>query len=154
MKSWAEFAEEAPGLAEQAKKLFDDNPHKVMVTLRPDGSPRLSGTEVTWHDGQIWIGMMLDTHRARDLRQNPLIGIHSGPAHPDHWTGDAKLTGRAVEVTASGTVTDFMGNAPPAMDLFRVEVEQVTVVQVGEPADHLVIIWWQEGQGIRKIRRT
>ena len=42
--------------------------------------------------------------KALDLRRDPRVAIHSpsndpDEAHPGAWSGDAKLAGRAVEVT-------------------------------------------------------
>ena len=53
MASWTEFSAAAPELAERVKKRFDAHKHKTMATLRKDGSPRISGTEVEFRDGEL-----------------------------------------------------------------------------------------------------
>ena len=37
--------------------------------------------------------------------------------------------------------------------LFRVDVHEVVHTRVGDPADHLVIELWQQGRGVRRLRR-
>ena len=37
--------------------------------------------------------------------------------------------------------------------LFRVDIAELVHTRVGEPADHLVIELWREGQGLRTMRR-
>jgi hypothetical protein len=41
----------------------------TLATLRRDGSPRISGTEVEFTDGQVWLGMMPGSLKALDLRR-------------------------------------------------------------------------------------
>jgi hypothetical protein len=36
---------------------------------------------------------------------------------------------------------------------FRAEVAEVVVTRLGEPPDHIVIEFWREGQGLRRIER-
>jgi hypothetical protein len=99
MATWQEFTEQAPELAARALERFEAHRHKTMATIRADGSPRISGTEVPIHGGQVWLGGMTGNRRFADLRRDPRVAIHSGSEDPEVWTGDAKLSGRAVEVT-------------------------------------------------------
>jgi hypothetical protein len=46
MATWQEFTEQAPELAARAFERFEAHRHKTMATIRADGSPRISGTEV------------------------------------------------------------------------------------------------------------
>lgn len=150
MTSWADFAEAEPGFAARVKALFDVQKHKTMATLRKDGSPRISGTEVEFAHGELTLGSMEGAHKALDLRRDPRLAIH-GPAldppdgDPSRWPGDAKIAGIAVE-TGSG---DGSG-----AHSFRVDITEVVVTRVGDPPDHLVIETWQPGRGLRRIRRA
>lgn len=99
MASWSEVEGEAPELAVRARAFFDANKHKTLATLRRDGSPRISGSEVEFADGEVWFGSMWRAVKALDLQRDGRFAIHSGSADPDEgWEGDAKLAGRAVEV--------------------------------------------------------
>src|SRR5919198_6363126 len=102
MASWSEVEAQAPELAARARRFFDAFKHKTMATLRRDGSPRISGTEVEFEDGEMWIGSMSRAVKARDLQRDPRFALHSGSADPPHWPGDAKVAGRAQEMTQEG----------------------------------------------------
>ena len=71
MSSWQEFATQVPDFAQRVEGLFVAYKHHTMATLRLDGSPRISGTEVTFDDGRLLLGMMPGTRRAADLRRDP-----------------------------------------------------------------------------------
>ncbi len=154
MASWETFTVAAPDLAAAVQRRFDAHGHKTMATLRKDGSPRISGTEVQLRDGQLWIGSMPDARKALDLRRDGRIAIHSGSDEPDGWNGDAKVAGTAVEVTDEQIVATFAEGAPPGpFHLFRIELREAVVVSLGDPADHLVIESWHEEKGVTRIER-
>jgi hypothetical protein len=54
--SWTEFAAAAPEFAARVRSLMKSRKHMTMATLRRDGSPRISGTEVEFAKGQLQIG--------------------------------------------------------------------------------------------------
>jgi pyridoxamine 5'-phosphate oxidase-like protein len=156
MASWQEFTEAAPELARQVQAAFDAHRHKLLATLRRDGAPRISGIETEFADGELWLGMMPGSRKALDLRRDPRLALHSAsedpPDDPATWSGDAKLSGRAVEVRDPALLTRHLGEQPGA-HLFRVDVTEVVHTRVGDPPDHLVIELWQEGKGLRRMQR-
>ena len=99
MASWSEFEAAAPELAAGVRRRLDAHTHKTLATVRGDGSPRISGTETRFVDGELWIGSMWDARKARDLRRDPRFALHSGSDDPPEWEGDAKLAGIAEEIT-------------------------------------------------------
>ncbi len=105
MSTWREFAENSPEFASRVEALFTSRKHHTMATVRRDGSPRISGTEVQITDGQVRFGMMSGARRGWDLRRDPRLAIHSQATDPPDddpsaWPGEAKITGRAIEVNA------------------------------------------------------
>jgi hypothetical protein len=54
VSSWSDLEATAPDLAAFIRERFDAHRHKTIATLRADGSPRISGIEATFHDGQLW----------------------------------------------------------------------------------------------------
>ncbi|BCB76014.1 pyridoxamine 5'-phosphate oxidase family protein [Phytohabitans flavus] len=151
MARWAEFEGEAPELASVVRRLFEAHKHKTLATLRRDGGPRISGTETEFRDGDLWFGSMWMARKAVDLRRDPRFALH-GPTvdppegDPSTWSGEAKLSGRAVEVAQPE-----QGEEPT--HLFRADVEEVVWTRVGSPADHLLIDLWRAGEGLRRFRR-
>jgi hypothetical protein len=167
MASWDEVAASAPDLAGRARALFDAHRHKVLATLRKDGSPRVSGIEANFSGGDLWLGMMPGSRKALDLRRDPRLALHGAtvdpPDDPTKWEGDAKLAGWAEEITDLARVQAIVsaegqaaGEAPPepgSFHLFRVEVTELVLTRVGDPPDHLVIEVWREGEGVRRMQR-
>ena len=159
MASWKEIEAAAPELAGRARAAFDAHRHKLLATLRQDGSPRISGIETTFADGELWLGMMPGSRKALDLRRDPRLALHSAsldpPDDPTTWAGDAKLSGRAVEVDDPALKERFAGGGgqPDESHLFRVDVTEVVHTRVGDPADHLVIELWQPGREVRRTER-
>jgi hypothetical protein len=159
MASWNDIALVAPEFAAAVRALFDAHKHKTLATLRKDGSPRISGIEADFVDGDLWLGAMWQSRKALDLRRDPRFALHSATADADEaWPGDAKVAGRVEEITnperkrtvqaASG------GEAPPGPHhLFRAEVTEVVLVRVGDPPDHLVVESWHDGRGLRRVER-
>jgi Pyridoxamine 5'-phosphate oxidase len=158
MASWEEIEAAAPELARRARAVFDAHKHKLLATLRRDGSPRISGIEASFADGELWLGMMPGSRKALDLRRDPRLSLHSAsldpPDDPSAWAGDAKLSGRAVEVDDPARLRQLgAGDDAGSAHLFRVDVTELVHTRVGEPADHLVIELWQEGRGVRRLQR-
>lgn len=155
MATWSDVETEAPELAARAKALFDAHVHKTIATLRQDGSPRISGIEVTFVEGGLWTGSMWEAVKALDLRRDPRFALHSGSDDPKEWKGDAKVAGRAEEVTDPGRRAQVVGGAGPvdASHLFRLDLDELVVVRLGEPADHIVVEAWHPGRGITRRER-
>jgi hypothetical protein len=155
MASWSEFAAAAPALAERVRARLDAHTHKTIATLRRDGSPRISGTETTLRDGELWIGSMWQALKARDLQRDPRFALHSGSDEPDAWSHDAKLAGRAEEITDDERVRELNGEA--ARDrpshLFRLDLTEVSTVGLDSSRTHLVIEVWTPERGVRTITR-
>jgi hypothetical protein len=105
MASWSELVDAEPDFAAHVHRCFGIRKHGTLATLRHDGSPRISGTEVEFGgDGEVYVGMMPGSLKALDLRRDPRLALHSPTddppgSDPESWLGDAKLAGRAVEVS-------------------------------------------------------
>ena len=162
MPSWNDVEQAVPELAAAARAAFDAHKHKVLATLRADGSPRLSGNEASFRDGDVWLGMMHRSRKALDLLRDPRLELHSAPIDVELKLGDARLAGRATEVTdpevirgfAAASAAEHEGMEPPSpFHLFRVDVTDVTLIRVGDPPDHLVIESWSAKEGYRRIER-
>jgi len=161
MASWQEVSIEADDLASLARSLFDAHRHKTLATLRRDGAPRTSGIEAAVVGDQLWMGMMPDSLKARDLRRDPRCAIHSASSDPGDdpasWPGDAKVAGRAVEVTDPAAAQDYLdatGAGPlESFALFRVDISELVVNRINDAADRMVIEWWSEGTGRHRVER-
>jgi hypothetical protein len=160
--TWGDFSRSEPEFARFVQARFDSHKHKMLATLRMDGSPRLSGIEATFANGQLWLGMMPDSQKALDLQRDPRLALHSAPLDSEMADGDAKISGRAIEHTDEATMTAFAGavkdasgeDMPPGpFHLFSIDIEEAVFIRLGDPADHLVIETWREGQGLKRVER-
>ena len=153
MASWREIEASEPAFAAAVKALFDAHKHKTMATLRKDGSPRISGIECNFDNGELWLGMMADSLKAADVLRDARVAIHSASDDSDGtsaWPGDAKLAGRLVEVTDEAEMHRMHGQPG---HLFRADITEVSKTTLGDPADHLLIETWSPGRGLRRIER-
>ena len=145
MPSWAEFERDAPELAARVRERFDAHKHKTIATLRRDGSPRISGTEAQFDDGELWIGSMANALKARDLQRDPRFALHSGSDEPDDdWAGDAKVAGLAEEVESTHG---------PGSHRFRLDIREASTVRADDTRKYLVITVWTPEDGVRTIKR-
>jgi hypothetical protein len=158
MASFADFAAAEPELAARVLAALDAHGHKILATLRSDGSPRVSGIEARVAAGELWLAGMQESVKFADLRRDPRMALHSGSDEPAEFTADAKLNGRAVEVTESALRNRFASAAGlPAddpFDLFHVELEQVVLVAVSDDRSALVISSWRPGRAVVRTERT
>jgi hypothetical protein len=142
--SWSEFEAEAPELAARVRERLEAHKHKTIATIRRDGSPRISGTESQFEDGELWIGSMPNALKARDLLRDPRFALHSGSEDPDTWTGDAKLAGVVEDISRPSD--DF--------HRFRLDLTEVSTVGLDDARKNLVIEVWTPGGGVRTIKRA
>jgi hypothetical protein len=146
--SWNDLEAAEPDFARRVYELFKVRKHCTMATLRRDGGPRISGTEVEFSDGNLWLGSMPGAMKALDLRRDPRLAIHSPTtdADPAQWLGEAKITGRAHEVGDSAKADES--------HRFRIEITEVVLTRLGDPADHIVIESWHPDRGLQTRSRT
>jgi hypothetical protein len=67
----------------------------LVVTTWRDGTPRLSPVEPLVMDGDLWLSMMWQSTKARDLLRDPRILIHSVITSRDGSEGEFKIRGTA-----------------------------------------------------------
>ena len=151
MAGWAQFEAEAPELAERVRARLDAHRHKTIATLRADGSPRISGIETVFEDGELVFGSMPNARKGADLRRDPRFALHSATVDPvegaeAQWPGEAKISGRAI---AAGTITDG-----PEGERFRADIAEVVHTHLDDRATMLVVEWWTPAHGLRRIERA
>ena len=103
MADFAELEADEPELAAEVRAAFAVGKHCTIATLRADGAPRISGTEVEWADGGMYLGTPSDARKAVDMLRDPRVAVHSptrDPAPDGAWPGEAKVSGVVVQVPA------------------------------------------------------
>ncbi|HLJ03174.1 MAG TPA: pyridoxamine 5'-phosphate oxidase family protein [Solirubrobacteraceae bacterium] len=150
MTTWQDVERAEPEFAQRVRALFDAGRHKTIATLRADGSPRISGIEATFEDGELTFGSMPNARKGADLRRDPRFALHSATFDPVEgseakWPGEAKIAGRAI---AAGPITDG-----PSGDRFHADIAEVVHTHLNERATLLVVEWWTPAHGLRRIER-
>jgi hypothetical protein len=153
---WAEFETDAPDLAAAVAARFTATKHHVLATLRRDGSPRVSGTEVQFHGGDLTCGSMPDARKAKDLQRDGRYALHANPGDGSMEGGDAKVAGRAEEVTDPTELAAFVDDVTPPepFHLFRLAIDEVVLTSLHPDGDRLVVETWRPGEGVRRVERA
>jgi hypothetical protein len=150
MTTWREVEAAVPELAQRVQARFDAHKHKTIATLRADGSPRISGIETTFADGELTFGSMPNARKGADLRRDPRFALHTATVDPvegeeAQWPGEAKIAGRAIP---AGQIIDG-----PDGDLFHTDITEVVLTHLNDAATLLIIEWWTPSHGLRTIER-
>jgi hypothetical protein len=162
MTTWHDVTTAAPELSGMVQARFEATGLALLATLRTDGSPRMGGIEPWFAEGELWLGMMWQSHKALDLQRDPRCALHAATVDKDVKEGDAWVSGRAVEIgddatkaargAALGEETGFDPNDHSPWHLFRIDVTELHHLAPG--GDRLFIRWWTPSTGEHRVERT
>jgi hypothetical protein len=162
--TFADLESEAPAIATFVRERIDATGLCLLGTLRSDGSPRVSGSELWLHDGHVYIGSMLHAMKAKDLQRDARCCFITPLADKDDMSGEAKVFCTAREITdpAEWDAARRAFEAERGMDplgepggahLFELHVEGAAWTRV-EGGDALRISSWRADGGVReRVRR-
>jgi hypothetical protein len=145
--AWRDVERDEPDFAQRVRALFDMRRHKTIATARADGSPRISGIEAAFEDGELVFGSMPNARKGADLRREPRFALHSATIDPvegseAQWPGEAKVSGRAV-----------LADQGPDGDRFHADIDAVVHTHLNPEATMLVVEWWTPSNGLKRIDR-
>jgi hypothetical protein len=155
MAAWSDVERDAPEFAQRVRALFDAHRHKTIATVRADGSPRISGIEARFEDGELTFGSMAASRKGADLRRDPRFALHSATVDPVDgaealWPGEAKIAGRAIPVAPAGGAPAADASAG---ERYRTDISDVVHTHLNAQATLLVIEWWTPADGLRRVER-
>lgn len=150
MTAWRDVERAEPEFARRVRGLFDAHRHKTFATLRADGSPRISGIEVAFEDGELVFGSMPNARKGADLARDPRFALHSATIDPvegaeAQWPGEVKISGRAIRPRPLTEGSDG--------DRFGADIAAVVHTHLNEKATLLVVEWWTPTHGLRRVER-
>lgn len=127
--------------------MFDVGRHKTIATLRADGSPRISGIECEFADGELRFGSMTGARKSADLVRDPRFALHGPTVHPEEgkegeWPGEAKVAGTA-----------HLTSEEPDADAFVADITEVVITALDASATKLVVESWTAARGLRRVER-
>jgi hypothetical protein len=153
---WDEFTAAAPELARLGEERLRAKELCLVGTLRRNGWPRISPVEPEFVDGELMLGMMWQSPKARDLLRDPRLVVHSVVSNRNGQEGDFKLYGRAVDVQDAERRARYRAAIKARIDwepdepnyhLFAVDVESAGFVTFAEPRFGLA---WNPAGGERR----
>jgi hypothetical protein len=157
---WGNIEAEQPRLAELGRRRLLEPGVVLVATIRHDGTPRLSPVEPYVLDGRLWLSMLWQSRKARDLLRDPRVLVHSVVCSRDGGDGEFKLRGRAHppdDETAQRRYADAVGRdlgwhpVPGRFHLFAVDVELVTYIRYDDATgDQYTAIWPPAREFVRR----
>jgi len=153
--AWKAIEEAEPEFAGRVRRLFDAGRHKTIATLRADGSPRISGIECEFTDGDLSFGSMTGARKGADLQRDHRFALHGPTFHPgegkeNDWPGEAKIAGRA---TPAGPVATGEASKTPDGEMFIADITEVVITRLNADATKLVVESWTPERGLREVER-
>jgi hypothetical protein len=153
--AWWAIEQAAPEFAARVQRLFDAGRHKTIATRRADGSPRISGLECEFTDGELRFGSMTGARKGADLARDPRFALHGPTFHPEEgkendWPGEAKIAGRAVPI---GSVTGNEAGEHGDGEMFIADITEVVITGLNAEATKLVVESWTPERGLRRVER-
>jgi hypothetical protein len=132
----------------------------LVATIRRDGTARLSPVEPLIMDGDLWLSMLWQSAKARDLLRDPRVLVHSIVTSREGETGEFKVRGAAraesdpaVQRRYADTVARSLGwnPQPGRFHLFRVDISHISFIQYDTPTgDQHVAMWPPAREFIRR----
>ena len=155
MPAWKTIEKEEPEFALRVLRLFEAGRHKTIATVRADGSPRISGIECEFVDGELRFGSMPGARKGADLKRDPRFALHGPTFHPEvgkesDWPGEAKIAGLAVPAGAVDTEGE---TAEPDGEMFVADITEVVITGLNVEASKLVVESWTPTRGLERIER-
>jgi hypothetical protein len=150
MPRWSDFEVADPDLAADVRAAFAVGKHCTIATLRADGAPRISGTEVEFADGEVFVGTGDEARKTVDMLRDPRVAIHSPTRDPagDAWPGEAKFSGVAVPAPVPE-------HYPPNGRRFRIDLTSAVFTGLtDETPPRLHIRLWRPAHGTETMYRA
>ena len=150
MLNWSDFSRQHHDFSARVARCFTRTPHHVLATVRPDGSPRVSGINIFFNGDDMWFGAMSDSQKVRDLDNDPRCAVHSAPLSETLDGGDGRVSGLAVPLSYAD-VARWNPDTPEDGRYFALRVSRVSLVTV--VGKKLVVEMWDTTHGLRIVER-
>jgi hypothetical protein len=146
MAMWSEIEDDVPDFAAKVLARFKAGANTTLATVRRDGGPRISATEVTFEDGHVNFAMIPGSVKLQDIKLDPRVALHSpttdaADSRPEDQSGDAKLAGTLVETKV----------LPDAV-MLRLDITEAAFVRL-EEGGRLVIESWNPNRKFHRRSR-
>ncbi len=155
--NWKAFATAAPELAAHFEKQLAETQLCLLGTISASGWPRISPCEAYVADGELMLGMMWQSRKARDLARDSRLTVTTPQCDRGAANGDVKLYGYAVPVddaarkTALADAQEKIINWRPAepFHVFALDVRRASYIAFG---DKRRMVRWTVEAGVEELR--
>jgi hypothetical protein len=143
-------------VAKAGEERFERWGLSLVGTIRRDGTPRLSPVEPLVVGGELMLGMMWQSAKAKDLLRDPRVLVHSIITDRKGTEGEFKLRGRARDIrdpdvreAYAQALFEKIGWRPEGEEwhLFAVEVEHAALVVFEDEQKRVQT--WTAGEPLR-----
>ncbi len=152
---WSDLERGQPRLAAIGQERLIAPGVLLAGTIRRDGTPRLSPVEPLLLDGDLWLSMMWQSAKARDLLRDPRILVHSVVTSREGTEGEFKVRGTAraeddpaAQRRYADAVTASLdwSPVPGEFHLFAVDIAHVTFLRYDPAAGDQFTAMWPPGR--------
>jgi pyridoxamine 5'-phosphate oxidase-like protein len=152
---WSDVLDQQPRLGAIAHERLITPGVLLVVTIRADGTARLSPVEPFVLDGELWLSMMLGSRKAADLLRDPRVLVHNVVTSPDGESGELKVRGTArhepdepAQRRYAEAVSEVLPWSPEVgrFHLFAVDIEQVTFLRYDNASGDQYLVLWPPGR--------
>ena len=157
---WSDLEHAQPRLAGIGRARLIDPGVVLVGTIRRDGTARISPVEPLIMDGDVWLSMMWQSAKARDLLRDPRILVHGIVTGRGGGPGEFKVRGtaraegdQAVQRRYADTVAGSLGwnPQPGRFHLFAVDIRHVSFLSYDDATgDQHVAMWPPAREFIRR----
>lgn len=157
---WSDVERRQPKLAELARSRLVEPGVVLVVTIRRDGTPRLSPVEPWLMDGDLWLSMLWQSLKAGDLLRDPRVLVHSIVSNREGGEGELKLRGQAVAEDRREVHEQYAEDVgrhlgwtpePGRFHLFRVAIDDLAYLRYDhETGDQFTASWPPAKEFVRR----
>ena len=155
--NWSEFRSSAPELTAEFEQRLAETQLVLLGTNSASGWPRISPCEAYLADGDLMLGMMWQSFKARDLLRDPRITVTTTQCDRDAAQGDVKLYGYAVPLTSAAS-KNALADAQEAViswrpeepfHAFAIDVRRASYIAFGKRRR---LVRWSVEDGVEVLR--
>lgn len=115
--SFGDFTDASPDIAARIRARLETTGLATLGTVRADGSPRVSPIEISLQDRDLYVGMMPESRKSRDLLCDPCCALLTPLADKHDMSGEGKLFATSRALTDRAEADAVLARAVEGTDI-------------------------------------
>jgi hypothetical protein len=157
MPTWRTLRDAAPDIVDVGEARLRRFRLAMLGTIRADGSPRITTIEPYVDSGELLVGVIRGSAKARDLLRDPRCTLHSIVDDPDGGDPELTLRGRFTEVDLATRQSDpdawWLSYEESAPLVGTMELEAASLLRFELERGELSIMTWTPQRGVTERRK-